>query len=108
MDYKQSDPFYHHQAWKRVRNEALRRDHGMCCDCMDRFAAGYGSKPRRATMVHHIIPREERPDLALELSNLRSLCSECHNKHHPEKGGRASTKPDSGADRRRRIRVVKV
>ena len=36
-------------------------------------------------MVHHIIPLSERPDLALSLSNLRSLCNECHNKNHPER-----------------------
>ena len=60
----------------------------MCQDCMDRIRAGYGFHPRRATMVHHIKSIEERPDLALDLDNLRSLCSECHNVEHPEKGRR--------------------
>ena len=106
MGYKESDPFYHRKAWKRVRLEALRRDHWMCRDCMDRFEAGYGIKPNRATMVHHVIPLEERPDLALDLDNLRSLCDECHNRRHPEKGGR-SKKPEekpAGA----RMRVIRV
>ena len=84
-DYKESDPFYHRAAWKRVRALALQRDGGMCQDCMDRFRAGYGIRPNRAQMVHHIIPKEERPDLALDLANLRSLCNECHNKNHPER-----------------------
>ena len=74
-----TDPFYHREAWKRVRRQALQRDGGMCQDCMDRLRAGYGIKPNRAQMVHHIIPLEERPDLALNLDNLRSLCNECHN-----------------------------
>ena len=39
-------------------------------------------------MVHHIKPRRDYPELALVDSNLISLCDECHNKMHPEKGGR--------------------
>ena len=86
MDYKESLPFYHSAAWKRVRALAMQRDHGMCLDCLDRLRAGYGIRPNRAQMVHHILPLSERPDLALDLNNLRSLCNECHNRQHPEKG----------------------
>lgn len=106
MDYKESNPFYHTAAWKRARAAALARDHGMCCDCMDRFRAGYGIRPHRADMVHHIIPLEERPDLALNLDNLRSLCNKCHNENHPEKGRQAGTKP--AAERKHTMRVVKI
>lgn len=102
---KESNPFYHTTAWKRARAEALRRDSGMCCDCMDRFRAGYGIKPRRATVVHHIQPIEERPDLALTLSNLRSLCEACHNRRHPEKGGKNGGKQAKPAAR---MRVIKI
>lgn len=105
--YKESLAFYHTAAWKKVRALALARDGGMCQDCMDRFRAGYGYRPRRAEMVHHIIPIEERPDLALELSNLRSLCNACHGAEHPEKGqkhGKDYGKPEP----LRRMRVVKV
>lgn len=105
-DYKDSDPFYHREAWKRVRRLALQRDGGMCQDCMDRLRAGYGIKPHRAQMVHHIIPLEERPDLGLDLDNLRSLCNECHNKKHPEKGRQAGKK-DAPAIHNR-MRVIKV
>ena len=73
-DYKESDPFYHTAAWKRARQAALMRDHGMCRECMDRMRAGIGVRPNRATMVHHVIPRSERPDLELVLDNLISLC----------------------------------
>lgn len=104
MDYKESKPFYHTAAWKRVRAAALMRDNGMCQACMDRLRAGYGIRPRRAEMVHHIIPLEERPDLALDLNNLRSLCNECHAKEHPEKGGhnRIVKRPPG------KMRVIKV
>lgn len=97
------EPFYHTAAWKRVRQVALSRDQGMCQDCMDRFRAGYGVRPRRAQMVHHIIPIEERPDLALDLNNLRALCNECHNQAHPEKH-----KPKAPPAAAGRARVIKV
>lgn len=64
----------------------------MCQDCMDRMRSGIGIRPHRATMVHHIIPRTERPDLALVLDNLRSLCAECHEKNHPEKRSKQKRK----------------
>lgn len=104
--YKESDPFYHRKAWKRLRALALARDNGMCQDCMDALRAGYGIKPNRATMVHHIIPREERPDLALDLDNLRSLCDSCHAKHHPEKGGGHGKKEEKQPPRG--MRVIRV
>ena len=91
-DYKESDPFYHSAAWKRVRQVALMRDGGMCQDCMDRMRAGFGGKPNRATMVHHIIPRSERPNLELDPDNLRALCAECHEKEHPERRSRKKRK----------------
>ncbi|MBR2664833.1 MAG: HNH endonuclease [Clostridia bacterium] len=100
--YKESLPFYHTAAWKRARAAALRRDQGMCRDCMDRFLAGYGVKPRRAELVHHVIPLEERPDLALDLDNLLSLCSECHNRRHPEKG------QQPGQETAHSMRVIKI
>lgn len=106
MTHKESDPFYHRVAWKRVRALAMQRDHGMCQDCMDRFRAGYGIRPHRAQMVHHIIPLEERPDLALNLDNLRSLCFECHNREHPEKGRQARQEEAPAA--RQGMRVIKV
>lgn len=91
--YKQSEPFYHRAEWKRIRAVALARDGGYCQDCLEKFRAGIIRKPRRAVMVHHIIPYKERPDLALDLNNLRSLCSKCHEEHHPER-----RKPRKGED----------
>jgi len=91
-DYKESDPFYHSKEWKRLRKAALARDNGMCVDCMDRMRAGIGIKPKRATMVHHVIPRSERPDLELVLENLVSLCDGCHEIRHPERRSKKKRK----------------
>ena len=105
--YKESDPFYHSKEWKRIRKDALQRDGGMCQDCMDKFRAGLIRKPRRAVMVHHIIPRSERPDLELVMDNLRSLCARCHEEHHPEKRSKPKRKTEAGRTGHR-MRVIKV
>lgn len=104
MKYKESDPFYHSEAWKRARRQALIRDHGMCRDCMERFEAGFTVRPNRATMVHHIVPRSERPDLSLALDNLCSLCDSCHNARHPER----NQKESKNAELTERMRVIRV
>lgn len=74
--------FYRSGRWKRKRKMILRRDGYQCQDCKR-----YG-RQRPASVVHHIEHLEERPDLALDSKNLVSLCESCHNKRHPEKGGR--------------------
>lgn len=107
MDYKESDPFYHRKEWKRIRAMALQRDGGMCRDCMDRMKSKTGFRPHRATMVHHIIPRSERPDLELQLDNLISLCADCHEKRHPEKRSKIKRKTME-REKAHSMRVVKV
>ena len=73
--------FYTSSAWKKKRSMILRRDKYLCQNCKR-----YG-RQRQATMVHHIKHYEDAPELALTDSNLISLCSDCHNKAHPEKAG---------------------
>lgn len=102
MQYKKAHPFYATEAWQRVRRLALARDGGMCQDCMQDFGSGLKSRPRRATLVHHIKPREDYPELALDLANLVSLCSVCHAARHPEKGQKG------GKDEPKHLRVIKV
>lgn len=89
---KKVDPFYTTKAWRSLREVAMRRDHGMCVECLREFAQCQAVRPQRATVVHHIIPRTERPDLALCLSNLISLCADHHAKKHPEKGENSKSK----------------
>jgi len=62
----------------------LRRDKYLCQRCKR-----YG-RMRQATVVHHIKHLDEYPELALDPSNLVSLCADCHNKEHPEKAGKAN------------------
>ena len=82
-DMKKRDPFYATAAWQRLRGAALLRDHYLCCRC----------KKRPANTVHHIKPRDEYPELALDLDNLESLCARCHNQEHPEKGAKYRKSP---------------
>lgn len=71
---------YDNAKWRRKRAAILRRDQYRCVECKK-----YG-RITEATIVHHIKPYEEYPELSYENSNLESLCTVCHNKAHPEKG----------------------
>ena len=71
-DTMKAQGFYHSAAWRRVRRMALQRDHFLCQDCLKH------GRFKKATEVHHVLELEEHPELALELSNLRSLCWDCH------------------------------
>lgn len=76
-----SGDYYQSRRWRSLRERILRRDKYLCQDCKR-----YGRR-RSAAEVHHIKPREEWPELQWDPNNLISLCNECHNKRHPEKGG---------------------
>lgn len=76
--------FYHSGKWKKKRNSILRRDKYLCQECRK-----YG-RLRVATCVHHIKHYEDYPELAFDNKNLESLCNQCHNKKHPEKGNKGS------------------
>lgn len=64
--------FYRSKPWRVLRAEQLR-EFPLCAMCQElgRVVA--------ATVADHVHPRRERPDLALEKSNLRSLCVSHHN-----------------------------
>ena len=74
--------FIDSKAWKKKRARILRRDKYQC-----QYCKRYG-KRTEATDVHHIKHYSDFPELGLVDSNLISLCHACHNKQHPEKGGR--------------------
>lgn len=66
------------KRWKEIRIVALRRDKYLCVDPF-----GYHEDDNRvepALDVNHIFRLRERPDLCFELSNLASLCRDCHNR----------------------------
>ena len=102
---KQTYPFDKSALWRRARRQALERDLYLCTECAAAWRRGELAAPRPATVVHHIKPRSERPDLALELDNLQSLCDACHNKKHPEKGGSGKEKSEKSPPG---VRVIKV
>jgi 5-methylcytosine-specific restriction protein A len=66
-----TDPFYNSTAWKKTRTAAKKRDGYQCTQC------GASGVPLD---VDHIVSWRQRPDLALELSNLRTVCRRCHNR----------------------------
>ena len=101
---KQADPFYSSGPWRSVRVLALQRDLGLCQDCVEQYMKDPAYKVKTATMVHHKIPRKERPDLELCLDNLVSLCDLHHEQYHPDRGNRQQLKPKAPAG----VRVVKI
>ncbi|MBU8800510.1 HNH endonuclease signature motif containing protein [Bacillus licheniformis] len=90
--------FYKSTAWAKCRALVLKRDHHLCQDCLANKTI------TKAETVHHIKELREYPELALDASNLVSLCNPCHNKRHPEKGQK-SAKTER---KQRKIRVVKT
>lgn len=68
-----TDKFYWTNTWK-LKSEQYRAQHPLCSEC-DSIGLVVPS-----TMVDHIIPYRERPDLGLVDSNLRALCWQCHNR----------------------------
>jgi 5-methylcytosine-specific restriction protein A len=64
--------FYNSVGWKAMR-AAVRREEPLCRLCK---AKGIY---RPSQEVDHIIPINQRRDLALVRSNLRALCLPCHN-----------------------------
>lgn len=73
---------YQQAKHKRWREKVLRRAKYLCEECKR-----YG-KNVPATHAHHKKPVEEYPELAYDVDNGEALCGPCHNKAHPEKGGK--------------------
>ena len=64
--------WYGKGAWKRLRIQALNRDKWLCQECLRQ------GRITQAREVHHLQDLETHPELGLELSNLESLCHDCH------------------------------
>lgn len=50
----------------------MQKCNWLCQECLRQ------GKITPATEAHHIIPLEERPDLALDVNNGEGLCRDCH------------------------------
>ena len=85
MDYIQwildgrEDKFYNSRPWRKLRLKALERDHNECQLCKKNPEV---NKIVLANTVHHIKEVKDRPDLAMDLDNLVSLCRNCHEEIH--------------------------
>lgn len=75
--------FYSSGAWKAAREQAKRRDHYLCVDCLRE------GRITPAEEVHHIIALTPYnitdPRISLNLNNLKSLCRECHKRYDPKR-----------------------
>lgn len=69
--------FYHKYKWKKLRDKAVKRDKYRCVQC---YSKGIVVTDRLE--VDHILTIEDRPDLAMDIDNLRTLCRACHDKRH--------------------------
>jgi 5-methylcytosine-specific restriction enzyme A len=65
--------FYCSARWLKLRSIKLARD-PLCeeCECK--------GETTPATEVDHTIPRQDRPDLELDIRNLRSMCKSHHSR----------------------------
>lgn len=77
---RRGDPFYYSTKWRLFRALTLKRD-GYCCT-----KCGAGVRGPGRSRVDHIKPRRTHPELELVLENLRTLCPDCDNQAHREKG----------------------
>jgi 5-methylcytosine-specific restriction enzyme A len=70
--------FYSLAPWRRLRKKKLAAN--PICEC------GCGKK---ATVVHHKIDRQLRPDLALDWDNLESVTKPCHDRETAKRRAKA-------------------
>lgn len=75
-----------HRTWAA---KVLRRAGYRCEECRRYGRTDKDGLPVHATVAHHIQHLDEHPELAYDLANGRALCEACHNKMHPEKGGKS-------------------
>lgn len=71
MGYKDHNSFYASRKWRRLREYKFSLN-PLCEKCL------LEGKRVVAEEVDHIIPIFENEDLALEVTNLQSLCKSCH------------------------------
>ena len=85
--FNNRNAFYQTRAWARTRAYILKRDSNECQPCKER-----GRVVINNLAVHHIEPIEFKPDRALDLDNLVTVCAACHNFIHERTFGFTSKK----------------
>ena len=94
--------FYHSKEWKLARSQALARDHYLCQVCLKRGLV------KSANTVHHIIPIKDNFKKRLDLNNLETICLECHNQEHQERGSNEPERYKKLKARKRKAYVFKA
>lgn len=77
---KKANPFYFSTAWRKKRLEILERDNFECVMCREEGRVTTGKDT--TLEIDHIKELDDYPELALEDTNLRTLCRRCHNVRH--------------------------
>lgn len=72
--------FYKSWTWQKKRAEIIARDNFECQRCKDL------GKVNKGETVHHVKHLKDYPELGVDDNNLITLCNNCHNYMHPEKG----------------------
>ena len=70
--------FYGVRAWVSLKDSKLASN-PLCEECLRRGML------IAATIVHHVKPVRDFPDLRLDFDNLESNCASCHSRHHAAK-----------------------
>lgn len=87
---EQKRKFYDSKVWKALREEIKSRDNYECQECkrqgrvsIDTNEYSESAKRKKIMLVvDHIKELEDHPDLALDDTNLETLCVKCHNEKH--------------------------
>ena len=87
------DSFYSSKPWFKTRSKVLKRDEYRCVLCNDSV---YGKGMAR--IDHYPHSKKDRPDLALDMNNLRTLCAKCDNIQSTARGHRAKENAVEGVD----------
>ncbi len=81
--------FYSSAGWKHTATAARAR-----AGYADEYAMMYKGRLERGNVVHHIIPLEDRIDLALDLGNLVCVSAATHDMIHRAYGAGTAQKRD--------------
>ncbi|MEQ6353949.1 HNH endonuclease signature motif containing protein [Lysinibacillus sp. M3] len=87
---EQKSKFYSSYTWRKLRQQIKERDNFECQECkrnglvfIDTFEMNKSGRRKKIKLiVHHKLELQDRPDLALDVDNLETLCVNCHNKLH--------------------------
>lgn len=67
--------FYKSKEWQRCREAVMKRDYYLCVEC--------GAAGKEVHHKKHITPKNiNDPTITLNISNLVTLCKDCHHKAH--------------------------